>query len=466
MKKKLKGSLLLLVLCILCAGCGKEKEVKDENKVKWLIPHKYIAEESLHPVKEEKINTRLKKDNANYTIEICTYPDNSTWEEVKKIAEKEQADIVHLQSAVNETSFIDEAIKEGYCEEIENDYPNCELLKYKGKLYGYGNIEISTPVGVSYSKRFVDTMKLSVKNMNAEIYKNEDVMKEFVGKYPYSLECLSWPQYLSTKLIVEELFYVDTETGECGYIFEAPETVAHMEECVELISKGYRRSPNVNTFGKAKEPDIFLGSSGNGYEKYGEICRDSIAGREEVFFPIYYPYRQNNYMWIENVIRKDSKHLKDSQDFLEKLYGDEIYSNLIAFGKEKPEFTVSENPAENVQNLPDNIALCNENIIDDDSAWTKEKKEEAYREYKEQYKNSKIEGFCFEPSEEEQKKMDEIHEIIYLTEDERSDEYNSLLCKDEKWKENWASIKKQVDEKGGQEIIKELQRQVNAYMGK
>lgn len=81
MKKKLKGSLLLLVLCILCAGCGKEKEVKDENKVKWLIPHKYITEESRYPVKEKAINTRLKKDNANYTIEICTYPDNSTWEE-------------------------------------------------------------------------------------------------------------------------------------------------------------------------------------------------------------------------------------------------------------------------------------------------------------------------------------------------------------------------------------------------
>lgn len=466
MNKKIKGSLALLVLCMLCVGCGKEKGVKDENKVKWLIPHKYITEESLHPVKEKAINTRLKKDNVKYTIEICTYPDNSTWEEVKKIAEKEQADIVNLWSVMNVESFVDEAIKEEYCAEIESNYPNCELLKYEGKLYGYGNIEISTPVGVSYSKRFVDTMKIPVNDMNAEVYKNENVMKQFTGKYPYSLECLGWPQYLSTKLIVGELFYVDTETGECGYIFDNPETVAHMEECVELISKEYRRSPNVNTLGKAEEPDIFLGTSGNSYEKYGEICRDSITRREEVFFPIYYPYRQNNYMQIENVIRKDSKHLKDSQDFLEKLYVDEKYCNLIAFGKEKPKFTISENPAENIQNLPDNIALCNENIIDDDSAWTKERKEEAYQEYKEEYKNSKIEGFFFGPSEEQQKKMDEIHKIIYLTENEPSKEYYSLLDKDEKWKENWASIKKQVDEKGGQEIIKELQRQVNEYMGK
>lgn len=466
MNKKIKGSLVLLGLCMLCAGCGKEKEVKDENKVKWLIPHKYITEESLHPVKEKAINTRLKKDNVKYTIEICTYPDNSTWEEVNKIAEKEQADIVLLQSAVNETSFIDEAIKEEYCAEIESNYPNCELLKYEGKLYGYGNIEISTPVGVSYSKRFVDTMKIPVNDMNAEVYKNENVMKQFTGKYPYSLECLGWPQYLSTKLIVGELFYVDTETGECGYIFDNPETVAHMEECVELISKGYRRSPNVNTFGKAEEPDIFLGSSGNGYEKYGEICRDSITGREEVFFPIYYPYRQNNYMQIENVIRKNSKHLKDSQDFLEKLYADEKYCNLIAFGKEKPEFTIGDDPAENVQNLPDNIALCNENIIDDNSAWTKERKEEAYQEYKEQYKNSKIEGFFFELSEEQQKQFDEVQKIIYSEPANLTIEYGKLVNKGEDWKEIWTSIKKQIDEKGGREIIKELQRQVNEYMGK
>ena len=120
MNKKIKGSLALLVLCMLCVGCGKEKEVKDENKVKWLIPHKYITEESLHPVKEKAINTRLKKDNVKYTIEICTYPDNSTWEEVKKIAEKEQADIVNLWSVMNVESFVDEAIKEEYCAEIES----------------------------------------------------------------------------------------------------------------------------------------------------------------------------------------------------------------------------------------------------------------------------------------------------------------------------------------------------------
>lgn len=458
MKKKKICLLGVLILSVGLSGCSFQKKT-----VKWLISDWRFHGD--YTITEKEINRWLDDAEKDYTIEFVTYPSESDWEDIKKLAEEEKADIIDMTNDATENSpkaDIMKAIAEDYCMEITEEYPESDLLKYNGKLYGYGNVMKQAISGISYSERYLKETGLTPEELTDTFVDNEDSRK-FLQKHKTFVSSINSPEVLSKMHIVGEVFYVDQFTGKCGYLYDHPQVKKMMNDEEELIKKGYRSNPDA--YGKVQEPDVTLQEGGSFFEKYNELVKSNLNGMKYVFKPQEYTYNVNNVQNIENIIRKGAVNSEEAKDFLNELYSNPVLCNCVLYGEEQPEFPEikSFEDFRKVYSMLLNSDLCNENLVDEPGGWTVARKEKSYKEYQKQYKDSKIEGFQFVLPESLDKDYEAVQEII-CPQGVRTAEYNLILNKCSGWEKMWNKLKDQIEEAGGNKIIEELQRQVDAYI--
>lgn len=453
-------STILVVLLIIVICFTKE----NKTTIKWLVSEMNLDEDiGIYKNKNyDNINQYLEKLGKSYEVETIAYPDDATWEEIKKIAEVEEVDIISLSGidSYNNTpdAMILQAIREGCCKEVQSDYPNSERLTYQGKLYGYGNITIAGSNGISYSERFLKETGLTTEELSGRFQMNS-FSEQFKENHKGYVFHAGWPQADTTLLVIGDLFYVEPETGVCGYVYDHPEVQAVLLENQELIQAGYARNPESFSSTRSEDPDVIIGANHMYYEQAGTLVYDISSGENKVFIKDAYTYYANNVLGIENIIWKDSKYEEEATDFLELLYTDKILCNRIVYGMENPDFSEIDTPKEYYSNPVWNTNLCNENLIDEAGGWTAQRKEEAYAEYQQQYKNSKIEGFLFELPEDLEETYGQVQSVLMT-----GNEFSKIRNKTGSWESAWENIKAQVQEAGSDQILEELKVQVGNYI--
>lgn len=465
---KLKQMCLLSIAAMMAVGSGCSNEQQKSNEtIKWLVPERTMdAESQEHPANEKGLNKWLEQEGKNYSVEFVTYADESSWDDIKKIAEEENADIVNVSNPWgyrnSPQSYIMQAVTDDFCLEIDEEYPESEKLKYNGKLYGYGNVEIQSISGVSYSERYIELSGSDVEDLTSVFTESEESEK-FLKDHKNFVSMIGSPTNLSRLNVVGDIFYIDQFTGECGYLYDNPKLKEKLDYKSNLIRKGYMSGPGVFSSVKSEEPDV----SGNGgwlFEKYDELTTNHLTGTKEVFKPDSYDYVLNNVQLIENVIWKNSTHSKSAKDFLHELYSNRSLCNYLIYEEEEPEFPETGSIEEYIKLLPGNTTvLCNENLVDQVGGWTTDKKKAAYKEYCEQWKDSKVEGFQFTLPEELKETYEAVQETMYIGNGTYG-EYGELVNGPSRWEKIWSSLKEKVEAAGGSEIIAELQKQVDAYI--
>lgn len=460
----------LLVFCgmLLLTGCSEDMKNVNEKKADtkelvWLIPQ-INTDNPTRPIKKEIINEYLETQEKEYQINIITYPDDAKWEEIRKIADEKSADIINLGYgngvSNNPNSNLMQAIADGACTEISESFPDSQKMVYEGKLYGYGNIIKEPAYGTTYSKRFLDETGMSEENL-PDKFQIDVLSEEFRENHPNYVQMGVWPQEVALGLVLGDIFYVNVETGECGYVYECPQVQQRMKLATELMAKGYRENPTMMSSGE--DPDITIGTSGRYYAEYDQLTDNVSWDATVVFKPEYYCYTSNNVQCIEQIIYQKTDQEELALDFLDMLYTDEKLCNQIIYGEENPDLSSVVDRESYIEKAPENINLCNENQVEDAGGWTPERKEKAYAEYQEQYKNSRLEGFQFVLTDELRPVYESIQEILY-PEGVVAPQLTSLLNIESSWDRAWSELKEQIENAGGQEILDELQRQVDEYI--
>lgn len=305
-------------------------------------------------------------------------------------------------------SAVMQAIKDDFCMEINEKYPDAETLKYKGKSYGYGNIENYGISGTAYSERYLEETGISVDDLTGTFVGNEAAEK-FVKNHREFVSYGGWPMRMVNLNVIGELFYIEPYTGKCGYLYDHPEIKAVMKWCNEMIKKGYQDNP-------------------------------------------------------EGFSAKGADNSEDAIDFLNELYNNPKLCNLLVYGNETPELSEIQTFDEYRKKSGSNIGLCNENLVDDITGFTAERKQKSYEAYCERWKESKIEGFQFTIPEELEATYDAVEQVIYPS-GCMTPEYGDLVNKSLRWEKIWSNMREQLESAGGSQIIEELQRQVDVYIG-
>ncbi len=190
-----KIGIVAMTIAVTLSGCSLFREKENKTIVKWLVPEINLDEEmGIFRVKHggdqdtELLNRYLKEQKKDYKVELISYPDNASWEEIKEIAEIEKADIVNPGQTVeynnDPTAYILKAIDEGYCVEVNKEYPQSDALKYKNKLYGFGNVVMTGKNGVSYSERYLEETGAKPEDLEGDLIIEEikSQVKEYIGE--------------------------------------------------------------------------------------------------------------------------------------------------------------------------------------------------------------------------------------------------------------------------------------------
>lgn len=75
-------------------------------------------------------------------------------------------------------------LDEGYCVEVNKEYPQSDALKYKNKLYGFGNVVMTGKNGVSYSERYLEETGAKPEDLEGDLIIEEikSQVKEYIGE--------------------------------------------------------------------------------------------------------------------------------------------------------------------------------------------------------------------------------------------------------------------------------------------
>lgn len=441
---------IMTILLLPMQGCS-------HKTVKWLIYSSFEQEELVKL--EDRINNQLDDMNKNYKIKLYSYGYDDSYEDIIKIANDNTVDIINLlPNNDNPNSFILRMINDGYCVEINDTYNNSHLFSYNDKLYGYGNIPFISSTGYSYDKEYIESVNKDIDDLSTDI-----VIKDVVEYGKDHSNFATIRLVLDNLYIIDNLYYVDLLNNSCGYLYDHKDVRDIYELNREMVNAGY--AINTDLFGLQDEDPGFSNCVREElFNNANKLEYSSFYGKECIFKKDFYEYTHINVNNIENVIYMNSKNKDSACDFLNELYTNRTLCNVILYGDSDP--VLKDNYTYNEYNEVTYYyerQFCNESLVDNPYGWNVERKQKAIDEYNNQYSYSQLNGFVFVLDNELLDTYNKVKDT-FTPNGNYSGNSSKLLNMSSYYENAWNTLKEDLNDKGGQAIINELQRQINEYI--
>ncbi len=382
-KKRMTAIMLLAVLFILSACNGKvenPEEMVDHDVLVWRMafPAAEGQADSLLVLWENGLNQILKEKGADYTVSIEPFSTDDAEnrkavrvaDELKKLKdEKEQTDLITLRSATQYPDLagchlvypacaeeglllpLDSLLASEKGSSLKEAIPEKDLerAKLNGTTYGLSALH-PTIDATAYSIEQMEELGITKEELQGSIFEKEDLLrrvKEETGKIPYYANAYRIRYKLGLWVVSPSENLVMNQEGRFVNVTETKEFKEYLTRFVEWKEKGLigciqewsadsvEDIPFANSIASYRiapyEAEVEIGLSGGITEKVlMYVVPDETC-------PNVNPY------WADDktCIASWSKNQEKAEDFLILLMTDPDVANLMQYGREGKEYTMS-----------------------------------------------------------------------------------------------------------------------------